>query len=163
CRCTSWRISTGSTAPARRCSPRRTSCSRRHRPSSCSPSGPSTTGCGSRSRATGSLRYSRSAPARSPSCCAISSAPIRPSWLGRVAELPPTELAAAVQSLMAAEFLYEEAPYPEVEYAFKHPLTQEVAYRSQLGERRARVHATLARAVEELHRDKLDERAGLLA
>src|SRR5205823_3789579 len=83
--------------------------------------------------------------------------------LGRVAELPPTELAAAVQSLMAAEFLYEEAPYPEVEYAFKHPLTQEVAYRSQLGERRARVHATLARAVEELHRDKLDERAGLLA
>src|SRR5439155_1305185 len=40
--------------------------------------------------------------------------------LGRVAELPPTELAAAVQSLMAAEFLYEEAPYPEVEYAFKH-------------------------------------------
>jgi len=83
--------------------------------------------------------------------------------LGRVAELPPTELAAAVQSLMAAEFLYEEAPYPEVEYAFKHPLTQEVAYRSQLGEPRARVHATLARAVEELHRGKLDERAGLLA
>ena len=83
--------------------------------------------------------------------------------LGRVADLPAAELAAAVQSLIAAEFLYEEARYPEVEYAFKHPLTQEVAYRSQLGERRARVHATVARALEELHRDKLDERAALLA
>jgi hypothetical protein len=25
-----------------------------------------------------------------------------------------------------AEFLYQEALYPEAEYAFKHPLTQEV-------------------------------------
>ncbi len=39
------------------------------------------------------------------------------------------------------EFLYQEALYPEAEYSFKHPLTQEVAYRSQLAERRARVHA----------------------
>ena len=30
------------------------------------------------------------------------------------------------------EFLYEESLYPHVEYAFKHPLTQEVADRSQL-------------------------------
>ena len=33
---------------------------------------------------------------------------------------------------------YERAPDPEALYAFKHPLTQEVAYRSQLRERRAR-------------------------
>ena len=32
------------------------------------------------------------------------------------------------------EFVLETPLYPEVEYAFKHPLTQEVAYRSQLGE-----------------------------
>ncbi len=83
--------------------------------------------------------------------------------LRRVAGLPGDELAAAAQSLVAAEFLHEVALFPAVEYAFKHPLTQEVAYRSQLGERRARIHAEVARAVEELHADDLDERAALLA
>ena len=63
----------------------------------------------------------------------------------------------------SAEFLYQEALYPEAEYAFKHPLTQEVAYRSQLAERRARVHAAVARAIEELESGKLGERAALLA
>ena len=55
------------------------------------------------------------------------------------------------------------ALYPEVEYAFKHPLTQEVAYRSQLGARRARVHAAVARVIEQLKPDKLDEHAALIA
>ncbi len=77
--------------------------------------------------------------------------------------LSPPELGAALRSLTQAEFLYEEALYPEVEYAFKHPLTQEVAYGSQLGARRRRVHAAVARAVEDLDPHKLDERAALLA
>jgi predicted ATPase len=68
--------------------------------------------------------------------------------LRRVAELGDAELTAALQALAAAELVYEAAPYPEVEYAFKHPLTQEVAYRSQLAERRARAHAGVARAIE---------------
>jgi tetratricopeptide (TPR) repeat protein len=38
-----------------------------------------------------------------------------------------------------------------------------VAYGSQLGERRARVHASVARAIERLDADKLDERSALLA
>jgi class 3 adenylate cyclase len=77
--------------------------------------------------------------------------------------LSPPELKAALRSLTQAEFLYEEALYPEVEYAFKHPLTQEVAYGSQLGARRRRIHAAVARAVEDLDPRKLDERAALLA
>ena len=48
-------------------------------------------------------------------------------------------------------------------YAFKHPLTQEVAYGSQLGERRAAVHAAVARAIAEQYPERLDERAALLA
>jgi class 3 adenylate cyclase len=83
--------------------------------------------------------------------------------LRRVAGLPADDLAAALRALVAAEFVYEEALYPEAEYAFKHPLTQEVAYHSQLGERRARVHAEVARAIEEVDAGKLDERAALLA
>ena len=83
--------------------------------------------------------------------------------LKRVSELPEDQLAAALAHLREAEFVLEEALYPEVEYAFKHPLTQDVAYESQLSERRARVHAEVARAIEEIDASRLDERAPLLA
>jgi adenylate cyclase len=74
-----------------------------------------------------------------------------------------TDLAPSLRALVAAEFLYEEALYPELIYSFKHPLTQEVAYRSQLGERRRHLHAAVARAIEEAYPAKLDERSALLA
>jgi adenylate cyclase len=83
--------------------------------------------------------------------------------LEAVAELPAGDLAESLRVLTGAEFLYEQSLYPVAEYAFKHPLTQEVAYGSQLGERRARVHAAVARAIERLDADKLDERSALLA
>src|SRR5439155_302211 len=83
--------------------------------------------------------------------------------LRRVAGLADPDLTAALRALVAAEFVYEEALYPEAEYAFKHPLTQEVAYRSQLAERRGGAHAATARAIEELYRHRADERAALLA
>jgi predicted ATPase len=83
--------------------------------------------------------------------------------LKRVAELSEAELPESLGKLTAAEFIYEEALYPHAEYAFKHPLTQEVAYRSQLGERRSRGHAAVARAIAELYPEQLDERAALLA
>ena len=41
--------------------------------------------------------------------------------LKRVTDLPEAELTAA-------EFIYEQSLYPELEYRFKHALTQEVAY-----------------------------------
>jgi class 3 adenylate cyclase/tetratricopeptide (TPR) repeat protein len=83
--------------------------------------------------------------------------------LRRVVELGDGDLAAALHAVIDAEFLYQEALYPEAEYGFKHPLTQEVAYRSQLAERRTRVHAAVARAIEELEAGKLGEHAALLA
>src|SRR5207245_2935429 len=72
-------------------------------------------------------------------------------------------LASALRALVAAEFLHEQALYPEAQYAFEHALTEEVAYRSQLGSRRAEEHAAVARAIEEVYPDRLDERAALLA
>jgi len=78
-------------------------------------------------------------------------------------ELPEAELRAALADLRAHEFIYEQALYPVAEYAFKHPLTQEVALGSQLQERRRRTHAAVARAIEAAHADKLDEQAALLA
>src|SRR5204862_2804776 len=83
--------------------------------------------------------------------------------LRRVSDLPETDLAAVLAKLTSAEFIYEQALYPQAEYAFKHPLTQEVVYRSQLGERRSRTHAAVARAIAELYPEQLEERAALLA
>jgi class 3 adenylate cyclase/tetratricopeptide (TPR) repeat protein len=69
--------------------------------------------------------------------------------IARVSELDETELNRALSALVAAEFLFEAALYPQLEYSFKHPLTQEVAQGSQLRERRVRVHAAVAQAFEE--------------
>src|SRR5262249_51245950 len=80
----------------------------------------------------------------------------------RLADRPTYQVTAALHGLVTAEFVYPAALYPEALYAFKHPLTQEVAYRSQLSERRTRTHARVARAIEELYPDRLDEHAALL-
>jgi class 3 adenylate cyclase/tetratricopeptide (TPR) repeat protein len=83
--------------------------------------------------------------------------------LERVAALADAERRDALDALVSGEFLLEKALFPEAAYAFKHPLTQEMAYRSQLAGRRAERHAVVARAIEELAGDRLDEQAPLLA
>jgi class 3 adenylate cyclase/tetratricopeptide (TPR) repeat protein len=83
--------------------------------------------------------------------------------LARVVELEPASLEDGLRNLVAGEFVFEQELYPEAVYAFKHPLTQEVAYGSQLGERRTAVHAAVARAIAEEHPERLDEWAALLA
>jgi class 3 adenylate cyclase/tetratricopeptide (TPR) repeat protein len=83
--------------------------------------------------------------------------------LRRIVDLPEAELASALRALIAGEFLFEAVPYPQAEYSFKHALTQEVAYQSQLVERQARTHRSVARAIEDLYPDRLDEHASLLA
>jgi predicted ATPase len=82
--------------------------------------------------------------------------------LASVAPLDDVALDQALAVLVAAEFLYETAVYPTVEYAFKHPLTQEVAQRSQLRARQMRVHAAVAQALEDAG-GNLDERAAEIA
>jgi adenylate cyclase len=83
--------------------------------------------------------------------------------LEKVGELDADDLDEALRRLTAAEFVHERQIYPELEYAFKHPLTQEVAYHSLLSERRRAGHAAVARAIEELESERLDEVASLLA
>src|SRR5439155_12809914 len=85
------------------------------------------------------------------------------SVLAQVAELEADPLDEALRQLVASEFVFEQELYPEAIYAFRHPLTQEVAYRSQLGERRSSVHAAVARAIAEEPPERLDEWAALLA
>jgi predicted ATPase len=65
--------------------------------------------------------------------------------------------------LQAAEFIYEQLAFPEVEYAFKHTLTQEVAYTSLLLEHRRVLHERIAQAIEQLAQSGLDEHYSALA
>src|SRR5262249_11601547 len=83
--------------------------------------------------------------------------------LRRVCELSQDGFEAAVAALRRAELVHEESLYPDVEYAFRHPLTHEVAERSQLAAQRRRVHVAVARALEELHADKPEGHAALVA
>jgi predicted ATPase len=83
--------------------------------------------------------------------------------LEAITDLPQGDLRAALDALKRGEFLYEQSLYPVAEYAFKHPLTQEVALGSQLGERRRALHAAAAGALEEALAARLDESAALLA
>ncbi len=65
--------------------------------------------------------------------------------------------------LQAGEFVYEQPAFPEVEYIFKHALTQEVAYNSLLMERRKVLHERTAQAIEEVYRHRLDDHYSELA
>jgi tetratricopeptide (TPR) repeat protein len=73
--------------------------------------------------------------------------------------VPQTEddLYRLLASLQRKEFLYEQPALPEVEYTFKHALTQEVAYNSVLQERRKALHEQTAQALENLHSANIDE------
>jgi class 3 adenylate cyclase/tetratricopeptide (TPR) repeat protein len=83
--------------------------------------------------------------------------------LAAVCALPATDLAGALAMLQNAEFISQQVLYPIAEYAFAHPLTQEVALSSQLGEQRRRTHAAVARALEAGEREGLDQHAALIA
>ena len=83
--------------------------------------------------------------------------------LGEVAGGDDPDLGAALDALQAAGLLRLVTPFPRPEYAFKHPLMRDVAYRAQLGDRRARLHAAVASALERLRVDRLGEYASLIA
>lgn len=84
--------------------------------------------------------------------------------LERVCDLDERERReAALRELIEGGFLYEAELYPERLLAFRHPLTREVAYGSQLSEQRRATHAATARATIELNPDRHDELAALIA
>src|SRR6267378_3948615 len=85
------------------------------------------------------------------------------SILDFVTGLSPPELSEAAQHLRQAELLYDVPPFEQRLVAFRHPLIQEVAYRSLLQERRREFHSKVAHAIESLFKDRAEERASLLA
>ena len=75
-----------------------------------------------------------------------------------LAQLAESDLRDAIATLVEAGLLVERALYPEALYAFAHPLTQKVAYRSQLEVRRRTLHAAVAETLLEAEAKQLDER-----
>jgi tetratricopeptide (TPR) repeat protein len=73
------------------------------------------------------------------------------------------ELSRMLDDLQLGEFIYEQPAVGDVEYIFKHALTQEVAYNSVLMERRRVLHDRAGAAIEVLYADHLDDRLAELA
>src|SRR5262249_3954968 len=73
------------------------------------------------------------------------------------------ELDAMLAQLQLAEFINEQPAVGDVEYSFKHALTQEVAYNSLLAERRQLQHERAAAAIEALYVEQLDDHLSELA
>ncbi len=83
--------------------------------------------------------------------------------LQAIADLPEEDLCHGLMHLQAAEFLYETNLFPNLEYTFKHPLTQEVVYGSLLREPRRLLHARTVEAIETLYSDRLADHVDRLA
>ncbi|MBY4676683.1 adenylate/guanylate cyclase domain-containing protein [Marinobacterium arenosum] len=85
------------------------------------------------------------------------------SLVKQVVDLPEDDLHRRMSRLQDGEFLYQRAAFPEIEFNFKHGLTQEVAYGSLLRERRAELHERAARAIEALYPQQLNDHCKELA
>ncbi|HTN73012.1 MAG TPA: AAA family ATPase [Methylomirabilota bacterium] len=83
--------------------------------------------------------------------------------LRAVAALPEDELQSYLAHLQSAEFLYETKLFPQLEYNFKHALTNEVAYGALLHDRRTSLHALIVNAIEILDAGNLQEKIEQLA
>jgi predicted ATPase len=73
------------------------------------------------------------------------------------------ELKSYLLNLQGLEFIYEKQLFPELEYIFKHALTQEVAYNSLLQNRRKEIHENIGKAIEQLYAERLEEFYEILA
>jgi class 3 adenylate cyclase/predicted ATPase len=73
------------------------------------------------------------------------------------------ELNRMLSELQLAEFIYEQPATGDIEYTFKHALTQEVAYNSVLVERRKLLHGQIGAAIEALAPSRIDDHVSELA
>ena len=73
------------------------------------------------------------------------------------------ELDAHLLTLQREQMIRKRAEVPELEYIFKHYLTQEAAYNGLLKKERRVYHRQVAEALERLFPDRVEEQLGLLA
>jgi class 3 adenylate cyclase/predicted ATPase len=81
----------------------------------------------------------------------------------RVTRKPEDKLERRLSRLQASEFIYEQPAAGDVEYTFKHALTQEVAYNALLVERRKLLHERAGLALESMFAGQLEDHLDELA
>jgi tetratricopeptide (TPR) repeat protein len=69
----------------------------------------------------------------------------------------------ALRELKALELVHETSVFPELTYAFRHALIHDVAYHALPAARRRELHGVVARAIEELHGERVSEQYEVLA
>jgi len=72
-------------------------------------------------------------------------------------------LSLSLETLNLQEMIHQIRLIPEVEYMFKHVITQVVAYETLLLKRRKKLHAMVGQAIEELYKERLEEQSENLA
>jgi len=83
--------------------------------------------------------------------------------LQAISEIADEELHAAIGRLRAAEFLYEAEFFPDIEYTFKHALTNQVAYGSLLQDQKRALHVRIVESIEGMYPDRGAEHVDRLA
>ena len=73
------------------------------------------------------------------------------------------DLKSHLLNLQGLKSIYEKNLFPELEYIFKHALTQEVAYNSLLHKRRMKIHKKIGQAIEQIYSERLEEFYEMLA
>jgi class 3 adenylate cyclase/tetratricopeptide (TPR) repeat protein len=73
------------------------------------------------------------------------------------------QLDPQLSALQEADLVRERSRVPEVEYIFKHALTQEVAYQTLLAPARKLLHQNVGLAMEKIFAERIEEFSGLLA
>jgi class 3 adenylate cyclase len=81
----------------------------------------------------------------------------------KVLDKDEEELTPMMSELQLGEFIYEQPAFPDIEYVFKHALTQEVAYGSVLIERRKLIPEKTGNALEAMYAQQLEARIPELA
>ena len=85
------------------------------------------------------------------------------SLVREVFNQPTDQVEKRLSELQLGEFIYEQPASGDIEYTFKHALTQEVAYNSILIERRKQIHESIGAALESLRYGAINEYLAALA
>jgi tetratricopeptide (TPR) repeat protein len=71
--------------------------------------------------------------------------------------VPDRDVEAGLNQLMDNRLIVKSQVYPEVEYRFRNVMTQEAAYAILLHEKRKAIHLSVARAIETLYDERIED------
>ena len=72
------------------------------------------------------------------------------------------QLSQSLETLKILELIQQIKVVPEMEYMFKHVITQEVTYETLLHQQRKELHGLVGQAIEELYQDRVEEQVDIL-